>query len=312
MQYVKATSIGSAARDALKKRTLGSVHSVFERTFNVLMGGELIGVGRGDVARGPTNLITDIPSSTKMSSLGIRKNDEVLKAGGSLEVGGWLKILLDGAEIWYPRRRVAKPLEIELIKNNLSTAEEFAGSRHYKEGLGQLLPHVGNIVRGTQIEDSQLNQAARLALPHILSLLRAVESKDLGLVRQNAVKLAGLGPGLSPSSDDMLAGFMSSLRWTVGSLGGSPAYIDEINEAIAASTLGRTTLLSQQLLRHAAAGEVNETVEGLLEAILADKPSEVLGAADEVLAMGETSGVDTMVGILLGSRLGLKIFANKS
>ncbi|MDI6820458.1 MAG: DUF2877 domain-containing protein [Candidatus Hodarchaeaceae archaeon] len=312
MRYVKATSIGSAARDALKRCTLGSVHSVFERTFNVLIGGELIGIGRSDVARSPTNVITDIPSSAKMSSLGIRKNDEVLTAGNSLEIGGWLRISLDGAEIWRPRRRVAKPLEVELIKNNLSTAEEFANSGHYRDGLGQLLFYIDDVVFGTAAEDPQLNPVVRSALPHILSLLRAVESKDLDLVRQSAEKLAGLGPGLSPSSDDMLAGFMSSLRWTISSLGGNPAYIDEVNQAILVSTTGRTTLLSQQLLGHATAGEVNETVEGLLETILAGKPSEVRAATEEVLAMGETSGVDTMVGILLGSRLGLKIFTNKS
>lgn len=312
MRYVKATSIGSAARDALKRCTLGSVHSVFERTFNVLMGGELIGVGRSDVARSPANLITDIPPSAKMSSLGIRKNDEVLTAGSSLEIGGWLKISLNGAEVWRPRRRVAKPLEIKLIKNNLSTAKEFANSGHYRDGLGQLLFYIDDVVFAAAAEDPQLNPVVRSALPHILSLLRAVESKNLDLVGRSAEKLAGLGPGLSPSSDDMLAGFMSSLRWTISSLGGNSAYIDEVNQAILVSTTGRTTLLSQQLLGHATAGEVNETVEGLLEAILAGKPSEVLAAAEEVLAMGETSGVDTMVGILLGSGLGLKIFTNKS
>jgi len=312
MRHVKVTSIGSAAHDALKRSTLGSVHSMFERTFNVLMGGELIGVGRSDVARSPTNLITDIPSSAKMSSLGIRKNDEVLTAWNSLQIGGWLEISLNGAEVWRPRRRVAKPLEIEFIKNNLSTAEEFASSRHYREGLGQLLLYIDDVVSGTATEDPQLNPVVQSALPHILSLLRAVESKNLDLLRQSAEKLAGLGPGLSPSSDDMLAGFMSSLRWTISSLGGNPAYIDEVNQAIVVSTIGRTTLLSQQLLGHAAVGEVNETVEDLLEAIFAGKLSEVRTAAGEVLAMGETSGVDTMVGILLGLHLGLKIFTNKS
>ena len=65
-------------------------------------------------------------------------------------------------------------------------------------------------------------------------------------------------------------------------------------------------MLGKQLLIRAAAGEVNEAVEGLLEAILAGQIEEVRTATEKVLAIGETSGVDSIVGILLGSLLGIE------
>jgi hypothetical protein len=103
----------------------------------------------------------------------------------------------------------------------------------------------------------------------------------------------------------MLAGLMAGLRWAVNSFGGDVNRVDEVNRTIVGHVAENTTLLSQQLLKHSALGEVNEAVEGLLEAILADEAENVKTAAEKVLAIGETSGVDTIVGILLGLLLGI-------
>lgn len=72
-----------------------------------------------------------------------------------------------------------------------------------------------------------------------------------------------------------------------------------VNGSIVAS-MEKTTLLSQQVLKYAAVGEVNETVENFLKAMLTGKATEVKESAENVLSMGETSGADTMLGILLG------------
>lgn len=301
-QSVKAISIGHTALNILKEGAVGEVHSIFERAFNVLIWGELVGIARGDVPKGPFNIIIDIGSSTSMQSL-VRKGMSVSVAGGSLVIGGELTISLKGAGIWGPRRGVTKALDVKLVRRNLSLARELAGGR--KGGLGQLVPHVESTVSGAPFDDPQLNQVSRAALPHITALVSAVRSRDLGLVKQSAKNLVGLGPGLSPSADDMLAGFMAGLRWTINSFRGDVARVDEVNRTIVAHAVKDTTLLSQQLLKHAARGEVNEAVGSLLEAILAGESGDVKVAIEKVLAMGESSGVDTSVGISLGLLLGL-------
>ncbi|MEM2907816.1 MAG: DUF2877 domain-containing protein [Candidatus Hadarchaeales archaeon] len=307
MQYAKAVFIGPAAQGALMKGTLGIVHSVFERTFNVLVNDELIGIGRSDVARSPASLITDILPSTRMSSL-VKKNDRVLRTGELLEIGSQLKISLEGVEIWLPKKGIAKPLDIEAIRNNLLTVERLVSDGRYEEGGGQLLPHVGEIIAGEAIDESGLNRVAKLALPHVRSLVAAVKSKDLDLLGNCTKKLVGLGPGLSPSADDLLVGFMSSLCWMANSFGKDTDYLHRANQTILASALGRTTLLSQQMLKHAAIGETNEIIEGFLEAMLVAGSDKVRKAASKVLTMGETSGEDTMVGILLGLRAWLNAY----
>jgi len=63
-RVVRAISIGPAAFKALRAGTEGQVHSVFERAFNILIEGELVGIGCSDIFRSPINLITDIPPSS--------------------------------------------------------------------------------------------------------------------------------------------------------------------------------------------------------------------------------------------------------
>jgi len=301
-RLINAISVGSYALKILKDGAVGEVHSTFERTFNVLISGELVGIARRDVPNGPFNIITDIEPDDSMQSI-VDKGERIRVDGDLLKFGKGLKISLSGAEIWRPKRGVKKPIDIKLVKRNLSLLKEIASRR--SEGFGQLVRQIENMISGARFNDGQLNQVSRLGLPHIKSLVSGIKSEDLELVRLSAKNLVGLGPGLSPSGDDLLAGFMVGLRWTVNSFNGDVNCVDEINRTIAHVAEG-TTMLGKQLLIRAAAGEVNEAVEGLLEAILAGQIEEVRTATEKVLAIGETSGVDSIVGILLGSLLGIE------
>jgi hypothetical protein len=233
----------------------------------------------------------------------VDKGERIRINGDLLSFGKGLAISLNGAEIWRPRHGVKKPIDIELVKRNLSLVKGLASRR--KEGFGQLVRHVENMISDTPFNNRQLNQVSQSGLPHIKSFVSAVRSKDFELMRQSAKNIVGLGPGLSPSGDDLLAGFMAGLRWTVNSFNGNVGRVDEINRTIAHVAKG-TTMLGEQLLTRAAAGEVNEAVEGLLEAILAGQVKNVKTATAKVLSIGETSGVDSIVGILLGSLLGIE------
>jgi len=301
-RLVKAISSGPTALKILKEGAVGEVHSVFERAFNVLVEGELVGIARGDVPKGPFNIIIDSKPNFSMKSL-VHKGSEVSVAGDSLMIGEELTISLKEAEVWQSGRGVTKALDVESVRRNLSLVRELAGGR--EDGLGQLVPHVESIVSGAPFSDHQLNSVSQAALPHITVLASAVKLRDLGLVKQSAKNLVGLGPGLSPSADDMLAGLMVGLLWTVHSFRGDVVRVDEINRTIVNHVVEDTTLLSQQLLKHAARGDVNEVMVGLLRAILAGDAENVKNATEKVLTIGETSGVDTLVGVLLGSFIGV-------
>ena len=300
----KATSIGNAAFDALKNGD-GEVHSVFERTFNILFGGELVGVARSDVTRSPINLVTDIPPNESMSSLGIDKGMQV-KVDDRLLIDEVLEISLKDATIWRPRNRVDGHPNFEHVKKNLKILEKFVASNGRREGLGQLLSHIDEIAAGKRPSASNLSEVAEATLPHLASLFEAVRSGGVDEIKKISRNLVGLGPGLSPSGDDALVGLMVALWWSANSLGGDIERVKKINEAVV-SCADKTTLLSQQLLRHATRGETNEVVEILLDGIFVGEPEDVRVSAQRVLKIGETSGADMTVGILLGLRAGFTL-----
>jgi len=306
-RFARAVFIGPSAFDTLKRSAAGEVHSVFDRTFNIIIGGELVGVAQSSISRSPINVITDVRPSESMPSLGVRKGMQVQKVGNRVLVGGVLEISLEGAQLWRPKTRAERCLGPELIKRNLELAKRLAASKGGREGLGQLLKHVDEIAAGKMPQTSDLNVVARAALPRLIDLVKATKSENVEGVKGAAQKLIGLGPGLSPSADDALSGFTAVLWWVSRSLNKDIDRVKKINEAVV-SCSGATTLLSQQLLRHAAKGETNERVEELLDAILAGMPPKVESGVEEVLKIGETSGIDMIVGVLVGLNLGLSMY----
>ncbi|HET7421665.1 MAG TPA: DUF2877 domain-containing protein [Candidatus Dormibacteraeota bacterium] len=92
--------------------------------------------------------------------------------------------------------------------------------------------------------------------------------------------LAGLGPGLTPAGDDVLAGYAAGLVLLHGQR--------KRAEQIANQAAARTNSLSATLLRHAAQGEVPEVVHILL----------ATGDARPLLAFGHSSGQAWLRGLV--------------
>jgi hypothetical protein len=219
-----------------------------------------------------------------------------------------LEINLADAKIWKPPTQVGKPLVPNEIARNLNLARQTAVGGTRAEGLGQLLGHVDAIARGEMPAAHGLNDVAKKALPQIVNLVNAVGLGEISGVEIAAQNLVGLGPGLTPSVDDMLAGFMGTLWWASHSVNRGVDLVEKINQTITGQT-GGTTMLSRQLLQHAARGKMNERAGELLQALLGGErsPSEIEQLVERVMGIGESSGIDMMVGLLLGMKVGLSV-----
>jgi len=100
--------------------------------------------------------------------------------------------------------------------------------------------------------------------------------------------LVGRGPGLTPSGDDALAGALLVAH----ALGAGEALPDAVRTRLAA-----TTAVSAALLAAAADGYAAHPVVALVDAAVAADPDAVRRALPAVLAIGHTSGADTVTGI---------------
>ena len=162
-------------------------------------------------------------------------------------------------------------------------------------------------------------------LVHVVSrsvekLVKGAEARDDRDIEDGVRGLIGIGPGLTPSGDDLLAGLVIGLIATNGSPdrtnyrhrveGAATQGLSEVISALAGSIVrhaaGGTTQISNVLLSHAVKGVGSDSVHRLLQALLQrNDPPEPTQAALNLAILGHTSGWDCIAGILVGVHLGL-------
>ena len=127
----------------------------------------------------------------------------------------------------------------------------------------------------------------------------AVARGDEGAAAAVAARIAGLGPGLTPSGDDVLAGLLAFRSWA--EVAGCWPSGASLRAAVREAAVPRTTRLAGQLLAAAEHGHVAAPLAGLLASLLGRRatfPPDLSG----LLAIGATSGADLLGGVRLAAR----------
>ncbi|WP_245966465.1 DUF2877 domain-containing protein [Sphaerisporangium album] len=116
-----------------------------------------------------------------------------------------------------------------------------------------------------------------------------------------AEQLMGLGPGLTPSGDDMLSGVLVALRrlGEAAGVGRAVWLADWLAATVAFDARTRTTPISATLLHCAARGEACAEAVAVLRGIAGHHPLEP--AARRLLTLGHTSGADLAWGLRMGA-----------
>jgi hypothetical protein len=297
-----ASSVGRTALSRLNAgRGEGVVYGVFDGAINLLLSGGLICLVPEGGEKGPLNLSVRLPvGQGRMSSLGIGEGDTVFLAGSSLELGDRYRVRFGGAPVYSPERGLPGPLlDKRGIGGNLDVVKRAALLHGNMAGLGGLLAMAQTGRAMPRPYD--LNIFASAALPRVIRLERALRADRRGALTDAVRGLVGLGPGLTPSSDDMLTALVLVCVLHSESLGGENGRPVPIAQAIASLPPGKTTLLSEEFLRQAASGMGNERVVRLCSAVLTGGRESVERETERVLGIGETSGTDAALGVVLGA-----------
>jgi Protein of unknown function (DUF2877) len=229
-------------------------------------GGDVVGILTSDAARLPLGCVLFRGSNGRPLV--------ALPPGAPAEVGGGRIVVGDlavsAAAWWDPRPR--------LPSNRPALLPE--GVRQLRNALyGEGVPHSAFTLPGLPT-----GPGGPLA-----ALRGAVRRADLDAALRTAGRLVGLGPGLTPAGDDVMAGTVAGLV-----LLGHPA-AQRFAAGVYALAAGRTTELSRALLRHAACGRVSAEYAAVLHGLVGERP---LGRAiDGLLATGSTSGRAMALGL---------------
>src|SRR5690606_26162653 len=144
--------------------------------------------------------------------------------------------------------------------------------------------------------------------PGPAELAEACAAGDLAGAVEAAERIVGLGPGLTPSGDDILCGLLVSLRLVGDAVrhGRRAVWLaDWLGAAVTADAGTRTTALAATLLHCAAAGGAGAEVAAVLRGVAGHEPPAL--PVRRLLAVGHTSGADPAQGVLAGCRAALAL-----
>jgi len=290
--YLRAISIGYAVPG---ESFDASVHSVFQSSINL----RLNGVNR---------LITLIASSEEDLPQGIRLDapkgftfekfptgESAVCRDGILHIENTsLTVQLSRARRWkcnlpalmFDTSNPVVSIAWSLVWEALNKRQRRSGSEIVVEDLFRL---------GKSAQGSVLHKAGEA----MRNLLQATQRYEL--TNPDAISvLIGLGPGLTPSGDDLLVGYMAGLWSTVRDRSERMQFISSLGKRI--MRLSRNTNdISRTYLYHVVRGQVSSRLVNLAEAIChGEDPEYILAIAETAMRIGHTSGMDTVTGLLVG------------
>ncbi len=202
---------------------------------------------------------------------------------------------LGGADIWrhppWPDIWSAATLNASLRK-----LTAIADRRVRADGLARLA-FPGNEpsgLAGAMLRSARLKTAT---LSDWLAAPPAIRTQREAAARAAVHGLIGLGPGLTPSGDDVIAGMLIALHAT-----GWRDDAEALAGFVGSAPAERTSSLSGAFLAAACSGLPSAAMHTAIAAMLAGDVDALPAAMDRLTGIGHTSGWDMLAGAVLGLR----------
>jgi len=279
----------------------GTVHSVFRQACNVKLE--------------PQGFLALLPSEKDNVPHGIRLHTssqpaflDLFRVGQSVACrGGILRVDGPGFSV---DLRTARPWHIDLQELHIDLHQraqadswavawsELKASRR-RSGLFEI---PGTVFRSKERSDTPAVMKLLLhPLAHTVpALLQATRDFQLEEAGASIRPLIGLGPGLTPSGDDFLVGYLAGLWSTAGHDPSRTQFLAAFCAEIFAAARN-TNEISCAYLQSAAKGHVSEPIAKVAQQLKqANNTRSVRATTQAALQVGHTSGTDGVLGLLLG------------
>jgi len=286
----RATSCGVFARGFLRECTEGGVLAVFKRSFYVNSGDRVACIGNGNLFPCPLNIVVDVCPDVEWQTVGIHVGMPWRIHGSAIYLDHGPRIRYSWARTWLPDLKSQQWCHQDL-RLSLTALRRLAMHRVPSEGLGVLafpslhLPPEQAFVKMAQKPVSHLRQwlsmsmsGGRTATPEILLRVRP---------------LMGLGPGLTPSGDDFLAGIMIALHAF-----GHGKISRRLWHAVRPWSCKAGNIISFAHLSAASEGQGTAPLHNLIAVLRTGDCSQMAECVDGIDNIGHTSGWDALAGVL--------------
>ncbi|WP_313134417.1 DUF2877 domain-containing protein [Anaerocolumna sp.] len=288
MKELKAVNICGKLREALLvNNKVFKVHSVFDTAVNIVSN-DIFFTLLSDI-RCLYPMSCRVLDNLSFTKSGIRESMEVISSGNSLIIPNADMVinLKDAVEcdlLFMKHIGLFVPkdlrLKIEILKSLI-----------WEKGCEYDL--------STLVTGKYKNPYSEFIMKKLPGLNEAIKKRD-SQAGEHAEGIAGCGIGLTPSSDDMLMGYMSACLADTKAKGQDYEEISKVTYAMGNKASERTNTISGAFLKQCAMGLLSEDMTGLLCTIYSDTDIEILKKSAEcILNFGSTSGIDMLAGVVL-------------
>lgn len=290
-QYL-ISSVGAVAEQQLNGIHVGQILAAFDRSFYITTSTGLFCVGLSEIGRGPLNAL--LAKHHKHLPFKVDAGEHVSISEQRIILSHSRIVNATQAQSFHCEISFEKPTQ-HRVERNRQILRTLSGMPD--DGFYWLLdgrtprPHESSI-------QTALRRSTSESLTRLASYLRAgfvQKYSNVNSLHASAVlPLLGAGPGLTPASDDVIAGVMLALiRFQRADLAWS------IWQTISPCLATRTNRISAAHLEQAALGFCGESMNKLLDDIFQAENIEVATLATELDRMGCTSGWDTLGGVII-------------
>jgi hypothetical protein len=286
LNIIPATSIGSLALSCIQARSEATICGVTSRGLFIQTNSRWIFFLSYEQVPGP--LTINVPAAKDLA-IGLLPGEQFVIQSGTLSFADQLLVTTQHLHGWQPIAPTLSPVsEADQLKR-ITSATDILMTKGNTENLSTLLPYI--------------IKASNLGL-HYPGEMRAWHNKVLNLLgilndQPSAaafIDLLGAGPGLTPSGDDFIIGWLLAVnRWH--SLLAAPDNLESINQQIVAAAYQITTTLSANLIECATQGLADQRLVDALDWLM-------VGSQDgnqvmkNLMTWGNTSGVDAFAGFV--------------
>ena len=290
--YLRAISVGYAVPG---ESFDASVHSVFQSSINLRLNkvNRLLTLTSSSEDDLPQGIRLDAPESFTFESF--QAGEPAICRDGILYFEkNSLTVQLSGARRW---KCDLPALMFDISNPVVSTAWSLVwDALNKRQKLSESEIIAEEFFDSNESAQGRVSHKAGEAMRELVNSTRRYELTDTAAISA----LIGLGPGLTPSGDDLLVGYMAGLWSTVRDRSEREQFISSLGKRII--RLSRMTNdISRTYLYHAVRGQVSSRLANLTETICrAENPERLLDIAEAAMRVGHTSGMDTVTGMLAG------------
>lgn len=303
---INAISISSAVVKILSRRSFqGKVAGVYIRSGNFKFGDFLVTVSDVSQKNLPYGILCDLSG---IDLQGVLQGDDAAEIDSRQLIvrDRFFEVSLKSASIWDPEFYLPiKASNIPIIKQNLKQLVHQIDMENNPDGLVPLFKLIPVLMNAEAYPESGASSLSQKAFEALTLIISAIRDTDEQMLQKGSTQLVGLGIGLTPSGDDILAGLFAALiitskadyrNWVLETLGKLLPQIE-----------GLTNDISINYLKGVSQGYFPERVSNLISAMITSKSfAAVQPPLQDMLNWGHTSGYEITLGLVIGFLLSVE------